>query len=294
MSDLNKVLIAVLVGILAIVPAASAQTDESGARLGPPPEQVRNPDNPANANVDLLFTPLSPCRVCDTRFGSIDAGGCAKGTLFGGGTRDVTIAGLCGVPSGADAVSINITAVPAFPGSPGDLRVAPNPPGAPPISSIVNYQFENTANAADVPIGTGVRVFADGSAADFVVDVFGYYRDVSCQAGTVKAFGQCFETAFRAANSCPLGACSVFAASEVCRLVGTPGRGRLGTGLQLRALQILGILALAPPPGEWTDSVYVDNGVFEAMTIANTQGFATQGTIPAGGRAFRCVFNTLP
>jgi len=281
---LRRVLVGVLASVLAIVPGAYAQVhDESGATFGPPATTII-PLNPTNADVELVFTPVTPCRICDTRLFP-DAGGCAKGLLSDGGFRDVTIAGLCGIPSDASAAAVNITAVPATVGSPGDLRAAPNPPGTLPPSSIINYQFENVANAANIKIGTGIRIFADGASTDFIVDVNGFYRHVTCQAGTVKAFGQCWETALRAATS-------VFSAAQACRLVGPPGRGRLGSGLQLRALQTLGILALAAPPGEWTDSVYVDSTVFSAMTIANTEGFATQTTLSS--REYRCVFNTLP
>lgn len=280
---LRRVLLGVLAGVLATAPGVYAQThDESGATFGPLPST--RPLNPVNVSVDTVFTPVSPCRVCDTRFGNPDAGGCAKGLIFGTGIRGVAIAGLCGVPSGASAVSINITAVPAT-SSPGDLRAGPNPGGAPP-SSVINYQFENVANAADIQIGTaGVNIFADGAPTDFIVDVMGYFREVTCQAGTVKALGQCWETGLRAALD-------VFDASNACRLVGLPERGRLGVGLQMRELNAQGILTLAAVPGEWTDSVYAIGTAFQAMTIASSGGFATQPTLDL--RQFRCVFLPMP
>jgi hypothetical protein len=231
--------------------------------------------------------------VCDTRLGELDAGGCVKGAVFGGAFKDVTIAGVCGIPAGASAVSINITAVPVGL-SPGDLRVAPNPPGALPLASVVNYQNGDTvANAADVPIGTGVRIFVDGQGTNFVVDVMGYFKDVSCQAGTVKALGQCFEVSLRA----PL---SIFDASDTCRAAGLPGGGRLATGLELRSLRNGNPLTLAPafsaPPGnggEWVDSVFTINLTdFRALTIANDGGFDSR--ITTNPLRYRCVFRPLP
>jgi hypothetical protein len=171
-------------------------------------------------------------------------------------------------------------------GGPGDLRIAPNPPGVLPVASIINYQnFGVVANAADVPIGTGVRLFADGATTNFILDVMGYYRDVSCQAGTVKAQAQCWETALRSATD-------IFSASEACG--GLPGRGRLGNGLQLRALNVLGTLALAAPPGEWTDNLYFDTSGagFSVMTIANDNSFGVQDTLSS--LPYRCVFNGMP
>jgi hypothetical protein len=130
----------------------------------------------------VAFRPVTPCRVCDTRVGFSDAGGCPKGALNGGSAKDVTIAGLCAIPPDATGVSLNLTVIPVGGGA-GDLRIAPNPPGALPLASIINYQnFEAVANAADVPMGTGVRLFADGQATDFVVDVQGYFASVVAEA----------------------------------------------------------------------------------------------------------------
>jgi hypothetical protein len=130
----------------------------------------------------VAFRPVTPCRVCDTRVGFSDAGGCPKGALNGGSAKDVTIAGLCAIPPDATGVSLNLTVIPTG-GGLGDLRIAPNPPGALPLASIINYQnTEVVANAADVPIGTGVRIFADGQATDFVVDVQGYFASVVAEA----------------------------------------------------------------------------------------------------------------
>jgi hypothetical protein len=130
----------------------------------------------------VAFRPVTPCRVCDTRVGFGDAGGCPKGALNGGSAKDVTIAGLCAIPPDATGVSLNLTVIPTG-GGLGDLRIAANPPGALPLASIINYQNSGVvANAADVPMGTGVRLFADGQATDFVVDVLGYFASVVAEA----------------------------------------------------------------------------------------------------------------
>jgi hypothetical protein len=265
--------------VLAMAPGVYAQTtDESGR--GP---QVDRPALPTNPQVDLVFTPVTPCRVFDTR----------PATRGPGSITNVPAAAFaaCGVPigpTGASAVAINVTAAQNFLVScaAGDLRVGPVAAPVPP-SSLVNYQnCENVANAADIPLGAaGIFVFVDVSATDFIVDVNGYYNDVACQAGTVKALGQCFETGLRAATT-------VFSASDICRGAGLPGGGRLATGLQLRSLRGGNPLTLAAAPGEWVDSVYVNGAAFQAMTIENGGGFDNQTTI--ANRQFRCVFNPLP
>jgi hypothetical protein len=181
MTKLLRKWVFALVGLLAIAiaPGAYAQaTDPSGQTAASP---IVAPALPTNANVDLVFTPVTPCRLCDTRVGVGDAGACAKGILAAG-SRDVTVAGLCGVPAGATAATINITVVPAGGGA-GDLRVAPNPPGTLPSASIINYQnSEVVANSTNVPIGTGVRLFVDGQSTDFIVDVMGYNAAVAAEA----------------------------------------------------------------------------------------------------------------
>src|SRR5262245_46809817 len=154
----RKCIYFMLGGVLTIAPDLSAQSEK------------------------VAFRPVTPCRVCDTRFGFGDAGGCPKGALNGGSAQDVTIAGVCSIPPDATAVSLNLTVIPSG-GGLGDLRIAPNPPGALPQASIINYQNSGVvANAVDVPIGTGVRLFADGETTDFVVDVLGYFASVVASA----------------------------------------------------------------------------------------------------------------
>ena len=94
----KKSVVGVLAGMLAVAPGIYAQTtDESGRVLGFQPAVIA-PNLPTDPNVDLTLTAVTPCRVCDTRFGSPDAGGCAKGVIGAGLSRTVTIGGLCGIP----------------------------------------------------------------------------------------------------------------------------------------------------------------------------------------------------
>jgi len=145
-----------------------------------------------SATSDLLFVPLPPCRIIDTRKTS-------AGKLQPGVVRDFQVSGVtefdpqggnlggCGVPPGgaepvAAAVMINFVAIQAE-GS-GNLRAWPYGQSVP-LASIINYDnlapFFNIANGLIVPIaGTNavpadLSVRADFNATHLVADVTGYF-----------------------------------------------------------------------------------------------------------------------
>lgn len=108
---------------------------------------------------------VTPCRVYDTRAGAPSAGGTGGGILNSATIRTFRLRGLCGIPVGATAVSLNLTIVtPNAPG--GDLRIAPYPGTFPDVSTSNYYQNETIANGAIVPLGT---VAAPGTDLDFQV-----------------------------------------------------------------------------------------------------------------------------
>jgi hypothetical protein len=146
---------------------------------------------PAAAQVrDLVFTPLAPCRVVDTR---------GLGVLVPGAVRTFRFRGICGIPglttdggresNVAMAVALNVVAV--GPAGPGHLTAwAANHP--PPQASIINYSAHaetgglNVANGVIVPMCDQVSTSpcssgdisfrASVSATDLVVDVVGYFQ----------------------------------------------------------------------------------------------------------------------
>lgn len=139
---------------------------------------------------DLLFVPVQPCRVIDTRL--------AGGPLAANVERDFRVTGSaslasqggnasgCGIPQGATtpeaaAVAINFIAV--GPAGAGDLRAWPFGQTKP-LASIINYATVsglNIANGVVVPIaGTSMdaadlAVIADVSGTHLVADVTGYF-----------------------------------------------------------------------------------------------------------------------
>jgi hypothetical protein len=143
-----------------------------------------------DAKSELLFVPVAPCRVIDTRRsgGSLAAG--TQRDFVVSGTDDFPAqggaAGGCGIPTGAllplaSAVAINFIAV--GPLAPGNLRAWEF--GQPiPNASVVNYSNVaglNIANGVIVPIAGvdwqphDITVRADVGATHVVADVTGYF-----------------------------------------------------------------------------------------------------------------------
>ena len=124
-----------------------------------------------------LLYPLNPCRVLDTRNPNGPLGGPA---ILGGGQRTFTLPPACGIPSGAKAVSANVTVV--NPGAQGDLVLYPATLVTAPNASTISFRPGKTrANNALLLLatdGTG-RITVKNKAAgslELVVDVNGYYR----------------------------------------------------------------------------------------------------------------------
>ncbi|MGH9368943.1 MAG: hypothetical protein ACRD3M_14860, partial [Thermoanaerobaculia bacterium] len=127
------------------------------------------------SNGPFGFYTLTPCRVLDTRLPDGPLGGPA---LAASADRTFALAGTCGIPATARAVSLNITVT--QPSSPGNLRLYPAGTALPLVSSI-NYRAGQTrANNVTMPLGeTGaiqVRCGQLGGAVHFIVDVNGYYE----------------------------------------------------------------------------------------------------------------------
>lgn len=122
----------------------------------------------------LPFVGITPCRIADTR-GSGFAGAYGPPPLAAGAPRNFPLAGQCGIPASAEAVSLNVTVTNTL--GPGFILIHPQG-GAQPVVSTLNYIAGNTlANAAVVPLGAGggITVVAGVSGADLILDTNGYY-----------------------------------------------------------------------------------------------------------------------
>ena len=120
----------------------------------------------------LLFVPVAPCRIADTR----NATGPFGGPFLAAGTaRTFTIpASACGIPSNAQAYALNATVVPR--GPLGLLTLFPCGQTLPVTSNLNSVDGRAKAVAAIVPAGTngGVCVYPSGDT-DFVLDISGYF-----------------------------------------------------------------------------------------------------------------------
>jgi hypothetical protein len=126
------------------------------------------------------FHTVAPCRVVDTRNAAGPLGGPALAP--GPSSRVFSIAGACGVPTTAVAVSVNITVTQT--GAAGTLRLYPGDTGAAwiPTATAISFAASQTrANNARALLsrdGTGslgVRNDAPG-AVHFILDVTGYFE----------------------------------------------------------------------------------------------------------------------
>lgn len=125
----------------------------------------------------LPFVGITPCRVADTR-GNGFVGAYGPPSLAANANRTFVIAGQCGIPFSARAVSFNLGVLNV--GGAGDLRVFPDGAALPTVSTLnYNANTPNIANAAVVPLGgtAGITVRADAVSVDLIIDVNGYYYD---------------------------------------------------------------------------------------------------------------------
>jgi hypothetical protein len=142
------------------------------------------PNSLGDSGDDLVFTPVTPCRIIDTRIasgGSAGRIGPNLGKQFSVSLADYStqggFAGSCGIPIAPAAVAINVTSVDQT--GQGNLRVIQSGGGTPNVS-LVNYNPGiNIANAAVVASagslgGDNIFIYSGNSASHVVVDIMGY------------------------------------------------------------------------------------------------------------------------
>jgi hypothetical protein len=122
----------------------------------------------------LGFFTLPPCRLVDTRNATGPMGGPA---LTGGQSRSFALAGSCGVPSTAKAVSLNLTVV--TPTAAGDLTLGPG--CVTPTSSISFAPSQTLANnvVGALTMAGALTVTAQmpsSATVQVILDVNGYFQ----------------------------------------------------------------------------------------------------------------------
>ena len=122
------------------------------------------------------FHTVVPCRLLDTRLPVGPYGAPAVGA---GAERVVRVAGQCGIPASAKAISLNVTVV--APAAAGNLRFFPGD-GVAPNASTLNFAAgqtrANNAIAMLASSGSGTVALRNSSTAsvNVVIDVNGYFE----------------------------------------------------------------------------------------------------------------------
>lgn len=196
-----------------------------------PVEQSDVQTNSAKSNVrsatvvtsTLLFVGIVPCRLMDTRDGTLPAP-FGPPTMGANQVRTITVPTntRCNIPSNAQAYSLNFTVVPA--GFLGYLSAWPTPNRPSPDVSILNSTTGQTiANAAVIPAGTNgtnpsIDVFVT-NVTDVIIDINGYY--VSQSAVPLNGTAAAPALTFNSANT------GLFSAAANTVSVSTNGTSRL-------------------------------------------------------------------
>jgi hypothetical protein len=135
-----------------------------------------------STNGGNVYVPVAPCRLFDTRPGTVTVG--PRATPLAAGetyTQQVTgDNGQCiGIPADATGVAMNVTAVDATAAGyltlfPADLGTAPNAsnlnwvPGAPPTPNKVDVKLSPTG---------AIKLFNAAGTVNVLADIVGYYQD---------------------------------------------------------------------------------------------------------------------
>ena len=135
----------------------------------------------AEAAGPFQYRSLTPCRLFDTRDGT----GTTAGARSNPGPHTFRVQGKCGVPVGADAVSINVTVI--TPTTGGDLRLFPSDVGQP-LVAVMSYNSGEPAlcNGAilplaqvagdDIAMAIGMACGGNGcGSVQMTMDVTGYF-----------------------------------------------------------------------------------------------------------------------
>jgi len=169
-----------VIGNLAIVPAGTAAGGPISVYASQNTDLVIDIDGyfPLSGSSGALhFYPLPPCRAADTRVGSGYSGSFGQPSLVGGTSRNFPLlSSSCGIPSSAQAYSLNMTVV--VPSGGGLNFMTAYPAGdALPVAATLNAVTGGTvAAAALVPAGTGgaIGVYVSQNT-DLLIDVNGYF-----------------------------------------------------------------------------------------------------------------------
>ena len=217
-----------------------------------------------------LYTPVTPCRVFDTRHG---AGSCVTAPavpvapLGAGAVLGVKVTGMGSVPADATAVVLNVTAVGATAST--FISVYPAALTPPKVSNLNVSSSAPVPNLTVVPVGPGgvVDFYNKAGTVNLIADVSGYFSASGTSAYTAAVPCRVFDT--RTGN----GSCS-------SGHTFTPGTVPAGGVLQVNVTGVDGVPANATAivlnvtavsatvPGDYI-SVYPDSPTKPAVSNLN-------------------------
>ena len=125
----------------------------------------------------LLYYPLAPRRTMDTRPGAVGSG--LVGPFNASGPRRLQVVGRLGIPTGAEAVTGNLTVVNQT--AAGYVSATLNSE-VDPTTSVLNFPIGDTrANGVTLPLNAGGRSWfvykaPSGKTTHLILDVSGYFR----------------------------------------------------------------------------------------------------------------------
>jgi len=244
----------------------------------------------------LVFVPLAPCRVADTRPGS---GYPALGStqLSSLTPRTLQVSGYCGIPYSvptspitAQAFSLNITVVPANGTSGGYLVVYPNPSTPVPLAASLTWNpgaaFQ-TGAVVTAASGNGSVNLAANFPTDVVVDINGYYS-APTDTGADTALGAL------ALNSDALGVENTAFGSAALY---SNTNGSANTAVGFKALWeatdgnfnvALGDAAMGTSPAGWNNSA-IGSGALYATSGNNNTGVGYNAGLNLAGGSFNIL-----
>ena len=122
------------------------------------------------------FVGVTPQRLLDTRIGLGEESAVSAGKFAPLDDRAFTVAGIAGIPSNADSVVLNITAV--SPTGTGYVSAYPDNSSRPNASNLNLLTGNDRSNLAVVKVGSNgkVRLFVAEAGTHLIVDVFGYFK----------------------------------------------------------------------------------------------------------------------
>lgn len=226
--------------LLAAVPDPVPLRDWSPASGRPASDSVKDGLEAVAAAGASNMSNLTPCRLVDTRPGSSSAlAGDDVGALANFEIRTYTLAGFCGVPADATALSINLAVVPG-PNS-GFVSVGPTGsiPAFPPGPNFASINFEGAgaalSNSLIVPLDDMGRldVYAARST-DVILDTNGYFAPTGAGTNTIFVPGTDAPTDNGTALKAAVTEINASAAGSIWTLELGPGVFDLGsTGITL-------------------------------------------------------------